>query len=238
MGNSNPKLPPSSRKSSQKHKIKAGDVFGDLTATGESFKDPVKKCYLVPVVCVCGKKYFCFKGNLLKGHSRSCGCMRSSRVTQFLTRHGETHTRLYDIWVGMRQRCSDSKNIGYHRYGGRGITVCAEWQSYETFRDWALNNGYQDNLSLDRINNDGNYEPSNCRWATQRQQCNNTSKTRFVTAFGETKTVSEWLQDSRCVVPRHAIHKRITIGWTAEDALILPLNFTRRRKNGNDGNHH
>jgi hypothetical protein len=81
--------------------------------------------------------------------------------------------RIYVIWKAMRQRCNNPKNDGYHRYGGRGITVCAEWLIFENFYAWAMSHGYADNLSIDRINNDGNYEPSNCRWATPKEQASN-----------------------------------------------------------------
>jgi len=97
-------------------------------------------------------------------------------------KHGMSRTRLYGCWVGMKERCDNKNRRFYHRYGGRGITYCKEWENFEPFMDWALANGYSDGLTLDRINNDGNYEPSNCRWATQSQQSYN--KTHLPNATG------------------------------------------------------
>lgn len=99
--------------------------------------------------------------------------------------------RLYGVWKSMRQRCSNPKNADYHNYGHRGITVCKEWGNYENFRDWAKENGYKVGLSIDRINNDGNYEPSNCRWATNKEQSLNKRTNVRVNIDGETLTLKE-----------------------------------------------
>ena len=106
--------------------------------------------------------------------------------------HGESKTRLYRIWKDMRRRCRNANRTDYCLYGGRGITVCEEWQNYETFRDWAKENGYSDSLSIDRIDFNGNYEPSNCRWVTLNAQSSNTRQNVFVEINGEVKTLSEW----------------------------------------------
>ena len=109
--------------------------------------------------------------------AKSCGCITNKLKSASKKgdknpayKHGEMTTRLYNIWSGMKQKCSYIKHIGYKNYGGRGITVCSEWANdYTVFRDWALNNGYKDNLEINRINNNGNYEPSNCNWITQKE---------------------------------------------------------------------
>lgn len=106
--------------------------------------------------------------------------------------HGMSHTRLHNIWLTMRQRCQKPNCSGYHKYGAKGIRVCPEWENFETFRDWAFSHGYTKELTLDRIDFKGNYEPSNCRWATQKMQQNNRSNNVTLTYKGETKSIYEW----------------------------------------------
>jgi len=141
--------------------------------------------------------------------------------------------RLFMVYYQMIRRCYKSNDLAYDNYGARGISVCDEWlNNWYAFRDWALANGYRDDLTIDRINNDGNYEPANCRWATRKEQSHNTRKNNHrITAFGETKSLFEWLDDSRCVVSCKVLRRRLfgrsdwkhmTI-WTPEDALTTPI---------------
>ena len=127
--------------------------------------------------CDCGKTAIVQGTRLVHGHTKSCGCLvsdvviaRNKRGMKYETKNN----RIYRIYWGMRTRCYNAKDHNYPRYGGRGITICEEWlNDSETFKDWSLANGYRDDLSIDRIDNDGNYEPSNCRWATFEQQQEN-----------------------------------------------------------------
>lgn len=138
------------------------------------------------------------------------------------TTHGESKTRIYRVWKGMRNRTTNPKADQNNKYINRGITCCEEWSQYENFRDWAKQNGYDDNLTLDRINNDGNYCPENCRWTTwdiQTENKSNTTDDEIIAAFGETKSIYRWVNDDRCVVNIGTLRYRIKAGWDEKTAL-------------------
>lgn len=143
------------------------------------------------------------------------------------TKHGcADKERLYTIWLRMRQRCNSPSDQKYSDYGGRGICVCREWdKDYGAFKKWALANGYSETLTLDRADNNGNYCPENCRWATRKQQANNRRTNHRLTLDGETKTLSEW--ESVTGIKSLTILRRIRLGWSVEDALTTPV---RRHK--------
>lgn len=127
--------------------------------------------------CTCGNTVIVDGKFLRMGATQSCGCYRKECAAERHTTHGRSKSRLYNIYHNMLKRCFKSNNHKYKDYGGRGITVCDEWKdSFQAFYDWAMANGYSDELTLDRKNNDSNYEPSNCRWATQKEQANNRRK--------------------------------------------------------------
>lgn len=132
-------------------------------------------------------------------------------------------SRLQKTFYSMHSRCSNSKDVRYYCYGGRGLTVCEEWKSMFEFVSWALNNGYDDTKQLDRIDNDKGYFPANCRFVTHQENNNNRSNNRLLTAFGETKTLSDWSRDARCLASETALRKRLARGWLAELALTDPL---------------
>lgn len=171
--------------------------------------------------CDCGRICSVLSGNLRGGKQKSCGCLRHREA------HNKTHgdsrsARLYRTWTDMKSRCGNHARKSYPDYGGRGISVCTEWATdYEAFKRWALSSGYTDELSIDRIDNDGNYEPSNCRWATLRQQCCNRRSNRIITANGTSMTMAEWARESG--IPYQAIFKRLKHGWSEEMAVLTPV---------------
>lgn len=137
--------------------------------------------------------------------------------------HGKQPARLYRIWSNMKSRCTNPNADNYSFYGGRGIMVCTEWRDdFIPFRDWAIANGYADNLTLDRIDNDGDYCPSNCRWETHLRQCNNTRRNHMLTFQGKTHTISEW---ARIIgMKPDTLERRINAwGWPVEQALTTSV---------------
>lgn len=141
-------------------------------------------------------------------------------------KHGGYGTRLYEIWRSLKKRCLNPKTEQYSNYGGRGITVCDEWRdSFQAFYDWAMANGYRDDLTLDRIDGNGNYEPSNCRWATWKEQQNNRRNNHFITYNGETKTLKQWSE--QVGIDWDILYSRLKKGWSVEKALTTKA---RQRK--------
>lgn len=139
--------------------------------------------------------------------------------------HGQARTRMYRIYKGIKARCYNPNRKCYFRYGGRGIAMCDEWRtSYSTFKKWSQQNGYDEHLTIDRIDSNGNYEPSNCRWITASQ---NSKFRNFETAkkyeyMGEAKRVTEWANDERCQVGRDTLKSRLRHGWDFVKAITTP----------------
>ena len=131
------------------------------------------------IKCDCGNEALVSTKSLRSGNTLSCGCLRDEMISEVNKKHGMSHkSRLYNVWVGMRQRCSDPNHISYHNYGGRGVRVCDTWNDYTSFEEWSMKNGYDPSApygkcTLDRIDVNGNYEPSNCRWVDFKTQANN-----------------------------------------------------------------
>ena len=149
-----------------------GKKFGRMTVISLNSKGKRTKWNCI---CDCGKKKIVDSYHLRKGKIVSCGCYSRETLKYYSITHGDSKSRLYNIWCGMKGRCYSKTNTTYKNYGGRGITICEEWlNNFENFKEWSLKNGYNEKLTIDRIDVDGNYEPSNCRWATPYMQSNNT----------------------------------------------------------------
>lgn len=159
--------------------------------------------------CDCGNYTEVIGTKLKHGEIKSCGCLRKvTGEANSSFKHGLHNTRMYRIWTSMKRRCYDaSDTFHYSSYGGRGITVCEEWQhDFQAFYDWSMSHGYADELTIDRIDNDGNYEPSNCRWTTKKEQADNRRNTIHITVNGVTKNSTDWARTlgvGRSTIGRH-----------------------------------
>lgn len=170
--------------------------------------------------CICGNEIIAAGNHLKAGEIRSCGCYRKEKMTS----HSMRNTRLYSIWTNMKTRCNNSKNKRYKDYGARGIHVCNQWaDDFNSFHEWAISNGYRDDLTIDRINVDGDYEPNNCRWIPLSEQNNNKRNTVFLTYNGNKQTLSWWARELN--IYGATISKRHKKGWSDEECL-----FGRRGK--------
>jgi hypothetical protein len=157
------------------------------------------------------------------GHRRYNGSVNKNgdmRGCQVI--HGLSKTRLYSIWCDMKRRCYNPKNKRYKCYGGRNIKVCEAWKdNFVKFYEWSISSGYTEDLTIDRIDVNGDYEPSNCRWVTMKEQQRNTTRSHFVTANGETKTMAEWSEITG--IPVNVIKDRLNkLHWSEEEAVTIP----------------
>lgn len=175
----------------------------------------IQKRILWECQCDCGNIVI-IKSSSLKT-TKSCGCLRKEVASLRMSRHGESKTKLYSVWGAMQQRCVDIP-----LYSDRGISVCDEWLDFQSFKKWALANGYQEGLYIDRIENDGDYEPNNCRFVTSKESANNRRTCTYITALGETKTMKEWSDDSRCKVNYETLVSRLVkYNWSPEIAIMM-----------------
>lgn len=188
--------------------LKNGTKFGKLTVLKldylQEYQNPtnkrkhLKKYYLCQ--CDCGNIVSVYQGRFISGHTTSCGCKT--------LKHGQWKSRLYNIWRGIKKRCYDKKNKSYKYYGAKSISMYENWiNNFKSFYDWAVNNGYREDLTIDRIDNNGNYEPSNCRWVDNKTQANNKGNNRLITFNNKTHTITEWAKILN--IPRHRIYYKL-----------------------------
>lgn len=195
---------------------------GKLLKSG--YKQQMYKC-----LCDCENTIVVTYISLVTGNTTSCGCYAKELLRKKNTTHGMSGTKLYDVWKEMRRRCSKENDGSYFYYGARGIKVCDEWESdFQSFYNWAIKNGYREGLEIDRINNNDNYEPSNCRWVTRRKQMNNCSINIVIPIKGYCKTIAEWA--SLFDIHPETLRNRFGRGWDEITALTAPKNYKYYKK--------
>lgn len=196
-----------------------GQAFGRLTALRRDGLIGTHTAWLFR--CECGAEKRINMGSVTRGATRSCGCLHMDRCKTGLNRlsHGAAKkgevTRLHNIWRDIIKRCKGADP----RYGGRGIVVCPEWAAdFVAFQDWASANGYADDLTIDRIDNDGPYAPTNCRWVGRQEQARNRRSSRHITVNGRTQVLAAWLAETG--LARGSFYHRLRLGWTEQEALF------------------
>ena len=202
-----------------------GIRYGRLTII-----EPTDKRYFSNIIyrckCDCGNECFVPSGSLGKG-TNSCGCLeKENRI-----KHNMSNSKLYNVWINMKQRCDNPHEKRYKNYGGRGITYCNEWKDFEPFYKWAMEVGYNPNApkgqcTLDRIDVNGNYEPKNCRWITNKEQQNNKTDSVYHEYNGESHTISQWADILN--LPLNILKGRLSKGWDIKRTLEQPIKHTKK----------
>lgn len=195
-----------------------GNKFGRLTVIEETNKRKDRRI-VYKCICDCGNITYVTGKNLRNGNTKSCGCLSVDKFKQRSIKHGKTNTKLFRVWCDMRRRCYNPNRSDYPRYGGRGIAVCSEWKDdFQAFYDWSMANGYAEGLEIDRENNNRNYEPSNCRWITHSENCNNRSTNVLLTYNGKTQNMTQWAKELN--ISYATIKHRHAKGWKDKECLF------------------
>lgn len=209
-----------------------GNKYGRLTTLERLPTDKKNSSILWLCKCDCGNETYVRATMLRSGHTKSCGCLAKERVIESVKTHGMTGTRIYNIWCQMRYRCSVKARPDYKYYGGRGITVCQEWLEFETFYKWAIENGYSDELSIDRIDNYKGYFPGNCRWATVVEQRNNMRSNRRFLVFGEILSLTEVAE--KYLININTIRYRLSKGQHIEKIIREKYRIKQENRDGRE----
>ena len=195
-------------------RVKSGERYGRWLVLGRFKRESNSSQAFCK--CDCGTEKYVRFTHLKSGRSVSCGCYRK----ELYTVHGKSDFRIYQVWADMKGRCQNKKDRNYKNYGGRGVSVCEEWQEFQPFMEWALVNGYADALTIERIDNNGNYEPDNCKWVMQSEQCQNRRSCNYITYKGITKNITQWAKETG--LHRAVLYYRISSGWSIEKAFTTP----------------
>lgn len=199
-----------------------GKQFGKLTVLKKNGKSKNRHCLWL-CLCECGNETTMRSDSLRSGDVKSCGCYKIEKATT----HGLRKTKLYRLWAGIKNRCYNKNEPTYKNYGGRGIKVCSDWFSdARAFCEWARANGWKPGLTIDRVDNDGDYTPSNCRFVTHAINSRNTRSTRIIKYQDQAMCISEWARFLGMRV--HTLWHRLNRGWSVERALTTPVNHQRK----------
>lgn len=181
-------------------------------------------------VCDCGKEFKTYTYYLTGGKMKSCGCwMKEHRKNGFYRTHSLSSTSIYKLYRGIKRRCYNSHEHNYYNYGGRGINMCEEWRNdFIKFYNWALENGYEKGLQIDRIDNEKGYSPDNCKFSTAKEQANNRRSNIVIEYEGRTQTLTQWCEEFN--FNYDCIRQRIAKGWDVYKALFTEVRKVNRRK--------
>lgn len=204
-----------------------GKVFGRITVIGGPIKTLDGRTRIkVMCRCKCGTEWLVRRSHLLENRTKSCGCFNIEFISSLNRTHGMSKTLIYGAYRSMISRCTNKNDIGFKRYGGRGITVCKRWMN--SFDNFLFDMGKRPKgMTLDRKDNNGAYSPENCQWVTPRKQANNTRRNIFLEFNGERMTLSEW--STKTGILGTTIRRRINTGWSIRDALMIPAGFKTTR---------
>ena len=209
-----------------------GQKFGKLTAIRlhhiKKEKSGTRHYWLFK--CDCGQECVINKQYATSGHTKSCGCSKGEMITNKKITHNLSKSRIYIIYHQIIRRCYNKNNVAYENYGGRGIVMCDEWKNdFKTFYDWAMNNDYKENLTIDRINVNGNYCPENCRWVDKKEQARNTRHNHYITYRGVTHCISEWAEIYK--IDKRLLGERLRHGWSFTRAIKTSSTEYKQRSN-------
>lgn len=219
----------------ERRTVHPGDRFGRRIVLGATFLLPSRSgrfSQFCVTKCDCGTIGIADVVSMRHKRAMSCGCAGRESPSYGNYRHGGHATRLYRIWAGMLMRCTNPNLKSFPRYGGRGISVCQEWRLFQEFQSWSKSSGYRDDLTIERVDTNGNYEPTNCKWVSFAEQNINKRNNRMLSAFGEIKTMKEWSQDARCAVPYCVLSSRILDGWNHERSIVTPSAKSQAKPGG------
>lgn len=210
-----------------KIKVTEGQKYGKLTIIKEV--SPIGSKRRILCKCDCGNIKEYSMDRVIHGRTRSCGCLRNEMFLAHRNNNGTSkypkearESRLLGIWYNMKERCYTKSSSVYRKYGEKGITICDEWRNdFMTFYNWAISNGYSEELTIDRIDSNGNYEPSNCRWVNNEAQANNRKSNVLITYNGETHTITEWSKILN--IKKEVLFSRKYNGWSIERMFSTPI---------------